>query len=108
MSKASKRRRTQEVEDIRAVHRMPQGRRLLYRILEGSGIWRSSYSQNSHDTSYNEGARNRGLWLLAELDAAGDSILLEVLAAGKEELKKSNAEEENENKEVDGGPSSSD
>lgn len=55
-----------EDEDLRAVMSTAQGRRFLWRLLEQTGIYKLSYTGNS-ETFFNEGQRNIGLKLLAEM-----------------------------------------
>lgn len=63
---ALKRARDQEIEDFKHVMNDPRGRRFMWRVLERSGIYRSSYTGNS-ETFFREGERNIGLMLLAEM-----------------------------------------
>lgn len=53
-------------DDLSAIMGEQTGRRFIYRILEMAGIYRLSYTGNS-ETFFNEGARNIGLRLLAEI-----------------------------------------
>ena len=43
---------------------------MLRRIIEKTGIYRSSFHTNGSVTTFNEGRRDIGLWVLAELSAA--------------------------------------
>lgn len=62
--------------DLRWVMSMPQGRRFLWRILEGCGIYKSSFTGSS-ETFFLEGQRNVGLKLLAEImEADSESYML--------------------------------
>lgn len=55
---------TGEKEDLVWLMSMPRGRRFMWRLLERTGIHRSSFTGNS-TTFFNEGARNVGLQLQA-------------------------------------------
>jgi hypothetical protein len=50
--------------DLRQVMAEPHGRRVIWAMLDKTGIYRSSFTGNSQ-TFYAEGERNVGLWLLA-------------------------------------------
>jgi hypothetical protein len=61
--------RINELDDIRAVLSTPQGRRVVWRILGMTHLYKESFTGNS-TTFYNEGQRSIGLQLLGELTAA--------------------------------------
>lgn len=56
-------------EDMRWLMSTVQGRRVVWRLLERAGIYRTSFSANTNETFFNEGARNVGLFLVAEIHA---------------------------------------
>lgn len=61
-------RREREIEDLKAVLGTPQGRRFIWRLLGQAGIFRPSFVAGSPDTTaFNDGARNQGLNLMAEV-----------------------------------------
>ena len=62
----AKRKQSQDNLDLLWVMSSPEGRRFVWRILEGAGLYRLSYTGNS-ETFFNEGQRNIGLKLLSEL-----------------------------------------
>lgn len=64
-----KHRRLIEIEDLKFILKTEQGRRLLYRYLCECGVYRTSFTGNS-TTFYNEGMRNIGLKLLADIEEA--------------------------------------
>lgn len=54
--------------DVLFVMNNPGGRRFAHRLLVNAGVFGSSFSpDNPHQTSFNEGQRNMGLILLAEI-----------------------------------------
>ena len=55
-----------EAEDFLWLMGDPRGRRIMWRLLEMTGIYRSSFTGNS-ETFFREGARNVGLQLVAEI-----------------------------------------
>lgn len=68
--------REQQLADLRSLMKTKSGRRLAFRILELTGVNRSSFTGNS-TTFFNEGQRNIGLWLTDELlNADTDAYLL--------------------------------
>lgn len=55
-------------QDLHDVLSTPEGRAVLYRVLGKARVFGISYSPGSFDrTSFNEGARNLGLWLLSDI-----------------------------------------
>lgn len=59
--------RRQEIEDFKWLMAHKQGRRLMSRLLASTGVFRTSMTGNSQ-TFFNEGQRNIGLMLLAEVN----------------------------------------
>ena len=45
----------------------PEGRHLLWRILEQCGVYRSSFVGDPHQTAFLEGQRSIGLWIMSEI-----------------------------------------
>ena len=67
-----------EVEDLKYVMSNKRGRRFVWRLLDRAGIYRSSFTGNS-TTFFNEGQRNIGLMLVAEIhDACPEQYTLMV------------------------------
>lgn len=54
-------------EQLAAVLGTTEGRAVLYRLLAGGGLYRSSFSQDPYLTAFNEGARNAALRLLGDI-----------------------------------------
>lgn len=65
-AEASRQARLQEVNDLRTVMSTRAGRRFIWRLLETTGVYRSSYTGNA-DTYFREGARNVGLVLIRDI-----------------------------------------
>jgi hypothetical protein len=59
--------RKAEIEDFKWLVAHAQGRRFLWRLLDRTGVFRTSMTGNSM-TFFNEGQRNVGLALLAEFN----------------------------------------
>lgn len=58
--------RQHDVEDMRWLMQDKRGRRVAWRLLERTGVFRSSFTGNS-ETFFREGERNVGLYLSAWL-----------------------------------------
>jgi hypothetical protein len=67
--RAEEERRQREIEenDLRHVLNSKQGRRFVWRQLSAAGIYNLSFSTDTATMAFNEGGRNRGLTLLAEI-----------------------------------------
>lgn len=80
-------RRRRELEDVALVLSSVEGRRFYWRMLERCGIHKSSFTGNN-TTFFNEGERNIGLLLLADLEEADPDAYVKCLKeARKEEAK---------------------
>jgi len=77
----AQRRRDRELNDLRAVLATAEGRRAIWRLLEHCGVNRSSYdpSQRGDSTVFREGARNVGLFLMAEITDADEEALVTMM-----------------------------
>lgn len=70
-------RRRQEIADIRWLMSTPQGRRVVDRLLEMSGVMHISFDTNAMRMAFNEGKRNTGNEILQEvMDLCPDAYLL--------------------------------
>lgn len=56
-----------------------QGRRIAWRLLEKAGIYRTSFNHSGSVMAFNEGKRDVGLFLLAELNDAAPGGYLKML-----------------------------
>jgi 3-oxoacyl-[acyl-carrier-protein] synthase III len=64
----------QQVEDLKWLMAHAQGRRIVTRIFEKTGIRRTPFHSSGSQMAFNAGAQNVGLWLEAEvLDASPDA-----------------------------------
>jgi len=69
-------RRERELNDLRWLLGHPQGRRIATRLLDEAGVFRSSFNTSGSVMAFNEGKRNQGLFLTAELlDASPDGYM---------------------------------
>lgn len=76
--------RKRELADIRAVMETEFGRRLISRLLGWGRLYELSFTNDRDRTDFNEGMRNIGLRLFAELDEACPELLLKMMAEGKD------------------------
>lgn len=56
-----------EVEDIEEILNSKAGRRFTWRMLERAGVYRTSFNNSGSVTAFNEGRRDIGLFLMAEI-----------------------------------------
>lgn len=64
-------------EDMKWLMGSKRGRRIAFRVLERTGMYRSSYSDKALLTAFNEGQRNVGLVLMAQIhEVAPESYTL--------------------------------
>lgn len=72
----AKRKAQQQADDLKWLMRHPQGRRIVTRIFEKTGIRRTPFNTSGSVMSFNAGMQNIGLWLEAEiLEATPDDYL---------------------------------
>ena len=88
--------RDREIDDLQRVLRLPEGRRLILRILSEAGLFRASFTLNSMQTAFNEGKRDSGLWLMRDVDEADPNAYPQMLREHYSELKSKKAKEEEE------------
>lgn len=62
----AERRRKLELDDVRKLLGTPEGLRFFWRVLDLAGIYRTTFTGNSH-TFFNEGRRAVGLEIKADL-----------------------------------------
>jgi hypothetical protein len=83
MTEAEKR-RLEELEDLKWVLSDTRGMRVLKRIIERTGLFRTSFAgEYPNTTAFNEGQRNIGLFLLDELLTADAEKAAQLLKQGK-------------------------
>jgi hypothetical protein len=59
--------RKQQVEDFKWLMAHAQGRRIVSRLLEETGVHRTSFNHSGSVMAFNEGKRHLGLFLMAEI-----------------------------------------
>jgi len=69
--------REQDNEDLRNVLLSPGGRRFIWKLLEECGVYKISFTGNSH-TFFNEGKRQIGLRLIEDIFNAAPNAYTEM------------------------------
>jgi hypothetical protein len=93
--KAERRRRQEEMDDLRAILRLPGGQRFVWGLLAQGGVYRQSFAgSESHLTDFNEGRRSIGLRVLADVTEADPAALLDMMKAGLPDRSKDEDPEE--------------
>lgn len=69
-----------EISDLKWLAGNVQGRRLIWRMLDRAGIYRSSFNHSGSLMAFAEGKRDMGLFLLAEVGEASPHGLLKLIA----------------------------
>lgn len=77
-----KRGRELELDDVRALMRNRPGRRFMWRVLDACGVFRSSFT-GDNATFFNEGQRNIGLLLMADINEACPELYATMLAEAR-------------------------
>lgn len=77
--------REKELEDIKYILASPQGRRFVWRYLEITGLFKTSFTGSS-ETFFLEGGRNIGLKILADVNEADPEGYLKMLKESKGEI----------------------
>jgi hypothetical protein len=78
--------RANEASDIKQLMTHAWGRRLVWRMLEKSGMYRTSFTGNS-ETFFREGMRNYGIWLTALINEHCPEQYALMVAEAKEATK---------------------
>jgi hypothetical protein len=73
-----------EIDDLKWLMSNKRGRRFVARMLERAGVWRLSFNTNALTMAFNEGTRNEGLRLLAQITAHCPDRYTEMLKESKE------------------------
>lgn len=80
-----------ELEDLRAVLRLPAGRRALRRLLAAGNVMGPSMGAHGPGTEYNEGLRALGLWLATKIETAAPGELARLMLESANDRQAANA-----------------
>lgn len=83
-AQADKRDRQRQVEDMRSVLNTVQGRRVVWRYLCECKVFETSFHPSGSQTYFNEGMRNIGLQLLADINESSPEAYQVMLKESKE------------------------
>lgn len=95
--------REQELDDVRQLLKLPAGRRFLWRFLERCGVYKSSYDPSGSRVYFNEGERNIGIMLLAEITQADPESYVSMMLESERQKFQQQNEKEKDTKEEDNG-----
>lgn len=73
-----RRRRSLELEDVRALLQRKEGRRFVWRLLSNAGIYRPLFTANSLEIARNAAEHDWCLWLMRDLNEAAPGIVFEL------------------------------
>ena len=76
---ASQLERINEGEDFKWLMSNKRGRRVIWRLLGKTGVYRSSFNHSGSVTAFNEGARNIGLMLIDAIHEFCPELFLTML-----------------------------
>jgi hypothetical protein len=62
------------MEDLRAILSTSGGRAFIWRLLEQTGMYQSSFQGDVNDGIFREGRRSIGLWTVGELAEANPNV----------------------------------
>lgn len=80
--------RREWLADVRDVMSKASGRRVMYQMLEDSGLFRTVFSTDALVMAFNEGKRNTGLRLISDLLEACPEKYMTMIQAAKEREEK--------------------
>lgn len=78
--------REKELDDVRVILNLKEGRRFVWRYLSECGVFQTSFTGQSNQTFFNEGSRNVGLKLLADVNEANPESYVTMVNEGQGEL----------------------
>lgn len=70
-----KRRAERDRSDLKKVLEMPEGRRFLWKLMSGSRVFSSIFTNNALEMSFREGRRTIGLEILQQITNASPDAL---------------------------------
>lgn len=74
----------QEAEDFKKLMEVAWGRRIVWRLLQRTGVFRTSFAIEGTEMAFNEGRRNEGLYLMALIQTHTPSLLDTMIVESKE------------------------
>lgn len=83
-AQTDKRERVKQLEDVRQILATQVGRRFVWRYLQECGVFQSSFHPSGSQLYYNEGMRNVGLMLMADINESSPDAYQTMLKESKE------------------------
>lgn len=80
--------RKKELADMRLILETDHGRRFVWRYLEACHVFGSVFNNSGSVTYFNEGRRDVGLKLMADVTEANDEALIVMMREAKERERK--------------------
>lgn len=77
--------RDTEESDLKWLLGSKRGRRIVWRILERAGVYRSSFSTNAMTMAFAEGGRNEGLKMVAMIHATCPEMYFKMVEESNEQ-----------------------
>ncbi len=74
----------QQIEDVKWLMNQKQGRRIVWRLLALAGVYQTSFNSSGSVTAFNEGKRNVGLVILADVHEHAPDESLVMLKENRE------------------------
>jgi len=96
IQKLEEQKKLRAINDLRQILKTPEGRRFVWLQLERAGVFRASFTLNTAQTNFNEGARSVGLFLLADLMEAAPQVFYQMQRESASEAKSKQKEQEND------------
>jgi hypothetical protein len=92
-----KRRHAREINDLRKIISIPEGRRYIWKLWGLTGVFRASYTpKDANLTAFKEGQRDIGLALLQDINEASPTALGQMRAEYLSEMKSEKKEDKDE------------
>jgi hypothetical protein len=70
--------------DLESILKLPQGRRVMWRLLAKAGMFRSVWESNAK-IHYNAGRQDYGFWLWAEIEKSNPDYMLLMMKENRKE-----------------------
>lgn len=80
--------RERDLNDLRSVLSISEGRRVLWRVLSHCSVFESVFHPSNSQQSHNSGRQDVGHWLMSEIGEAGQSSLFQMMQEAKEAAEK--------------------
>lgn len=81
-----------ELEDVQVLLKLPEGRRVFWRLFSMSGMFRASMTGDAMTTAFNEGRRDVGLMFLADVNRADHNVFAQIQSEHYSKLKSEEAQ----------------